>query len=336
MNVLLTSAGRRTYLVRYFREALKKAGCDGMVHAANSQKCPAFSQADRTVLTPLIYDEAYIPFLLEYCNKNRISLLIPLFDVDIPVLAARREEFASIGTMVVTADPEAVDICNDKWKTHKILSEAGIRVPCTWLDENIAAETVKAGRMSWPLIVKPRWGMGSLSIYQADSEEEMRIFKYKCLKSIAGSYLQYEAGADKACVLFQQTLHGKEYGLDVINDLHGNYRSVIMKEKTAMRFGETDGAVIVESEELKELGKALSGLLKHRGNLDVDVFCVDGVYYVLEMNARFGGGYPFSHVAGVDLPLALIMWAMGKEPTSDVLKARVGVMAQKDIDMFVW
>ena len=26
MNILLTSAGRRTYLVRYFKEALKKGG----------------------------------------------------------------------------------------------------------------------------------------------------------------------------------------------------------------------------------------------------------------------------------------------------------------------
>lgn len=336
MNVLLTSAGRRTYLVRYFREALKKAGCDGMVHAANSQLCPAFFQADKTVVTPLIYDKGYIPFLLEYCNKNRISLLIPLFDVDIPVLAAHREEFAAMGTTVVTAEPEAVDICNDKWKTHEVLSGRGIRVPCTWLDENIAAEAVRAGRMSWPLIIKPRWGMGSLSIYQAESEEEMRIFKDKCLRGIRTSYLSFEAQAAQACVLFQQNLDGQEFGLDVINDLNGNYRTTIVKEKTAMRFGETDGAVTVENEELKELGKALSGILKHRGNLDVDVFCVDGMYYVLEMNARFGGGYPFSHVAGVDLPLALVMWAMGKEPPSGVLKARNGVTAQKDIEMFVW
>ena len=36
MNILLTSAGRRTYLVDYFKEALCMAGLTGLVHAANS------------------------------------------------------------------------------------------------------------------------------------------------------------------------------------------------------------------------------------------------------------------------------------------------------------
>ena len=69
MNILLTSAGRRGYLAGYFKEALKTAGCGGLVHAANSSECPAFASADRSVITPLIYDKGYISFLLEYCKK---------------------------------------------------------------------------------------------------------------------------------------------------------------------------------------------------------------------------------------------------------------------------
>lgn len=337
MNILLTSAGRRSYLVRYFKEALIKAGCNGLVHAANSQPCPAFSQADRTVITPLIYDREYIPFLLEYCKNNGITLLLPLFDVDIPVLAANRERFHSLGTRVVTGDPEGVAICNDKWKTHRFLAEAGVRVPYTWLDDKLALEAVKAGRAAWPLMVKPRWGMGSLSVYQAESKEELLVFKGKCLKGIQNSYLRYEAqNQEDKCVLFQQALTGQEYGLDVINDLEGRHRAVIVKEKSSMRSGETDAAVTVENKELEKLGETLGRLLGHRGNLDVDVFCTGGTYYVLEMNARFGGGYPFSHAAGVDLPLALVIWAMNREPDKEILRARPGVRAQKDISMLVW
>ena len=47
MNVLLTSAGRRSYLAEYFKEALAMAGRGGLVHAANSQPGPAFPAADR-------------------------------------------------------------------------------------------------------------------------------------------------------------------------------------------------------------------------------------------------------------------------------------------------
>ena len=337
MNILLTSAGRRSYLVQYFKEALRLGGCGGLVHAANSCQCPAFACADRSVVTPIIYDQGYIPFLLEYCKREAIGMLIPLFDIDVPVLAAHREAFASAGTVVVTADPEAVGICNDKWRTHRALAEAGIRVPAAWLDGELALGAIEDGRMSWPLMVKPRWGMGSISVYQADCREEMEVFAGKCRRGIQESYLKYEAMADQErCVLFQQKIKGLEYGLDVINDLEGRYCTTIVKKKTAMRSGETDAAETVEDRELSALGERLGTLIRHRGNLDVDVLEEDGRYYVLEMNARFGGGYPFSHAAGVNLPLALVLWAMGRELPPGLLTARTGVKAQKDICMLVW
>lgn len=337
MNILLTSAGRRGYLAEYFKEALVTSGCGGLVHAANSSDCPAFAKADRTVITPLIYDKAYIPFLLEYCKKEDIRLLIPLFDVDVPVLAGNREQFAAAGVTVVTADPGAVDICNDKWNTYQTLRDAGISVPSAWLDMDEALLAAKEGRIQWPVMVKPRWGMGSISVYQADDPDELRVFAGKCRRGIQDSYLKYESMADlDSCVLFQQRIRGQEYGLDVINDLDGRYRTTVVKQKMAMRSGETDVALTIDSQKLRELGERLGTLLRHRGNLDVDVLEEDGRYYVLEMNARFGGGYPFSHAAGVNLPLALVLWAMGKEPDASVLTARTGVRARKDIQLLVW
>lgn len=337
MNILLTSAGRRGYLVEYFKEALQKAGCGGLVHAANSGPCPAFAGADRAVVTPLIYDKDYIPFMTGYCRRESIDLVIPLFDIDVPVLAAHRELFAAMGALVVTAEPREAGICNDKWKTHTVLREAGLPVPAAWLTMDEAVQAAEDGRVSWPFMVKPRWGMGSLSVYQADCLDEMKVFADKCRRGIKDSYLKYESRADEnACVLFQQRIGGQEYGLDVINDLKGRYRCTVVKKKMAMRSGETDAAVTVENEDLARLGERLGLLIGHRGNLDADVLEENGRYYVLEMNARFGGGYPFSHAAGVDLPLALVLWAMGKEPDGAILKARAGVKAQKDIRMLVW
>lgn len=344
MNILLTSAGRRTYLAEYFKEALKMAGQPGAVHAANSQVSPACYAADRWVATPLIYDRQYIPFLLDYCRKWDIRLLIPLFDIDIPVLAAHRKEFASIGTFVVTAEPEMAEVCNDKWKTHAYLAEhgealfrAGLRLPKTWLNLNLAAGRARDGAASYPFIIKPRWGMGSLSIYQADNEEELRLLTEKSRREIFRSYLKYEAAqAENDCVLIQEKLKGQEYGLDVIHDLDGNYQTTVVKRKAAMRSGETDAAETVENPALENIGRLLGSLIRHRGNLDVDVFECGGEYYLLEMNARFGGGYPFSHAAGVHLPYAMVRWAMGEKPEERYLKARNGVKAQKDIRIQVW
>ncbi len=336
MNILLTSAGRRAYLVQYFKEALKKAGVDGLVHAANSQASPALFAADRGVISPLIYSREYIPFLKEYCKQENIGLVIPLFDIDIPVLAACRREFEEFGTIVVTGDEEQVKLCNDKWETVGFLRSLGLPAPASWLDSGQALKAVREGTASWPLMVKPRWGMGSLSVYEAENEEELLVFEKKIRREIGLGYLKYEAAQDlERCVLIQEKLSGKEMGLDVFNDLAGECRGAAVKEKIAMRSGETDQAVTVNHPGLKDLGLLLGKHLRHRGNLDVDVFDCQGTFYVLEMNARFGGGYPFSHCAGADLPLALILWALGRQVPDEILRVRPGVRAWKEIELHV-
>ena len=331
-NILFTSAGRRSYLINYFREAL---GGKGLVHAANSNAlCPAFGAADKSVVTPLIYDAAYIPFLKQYCLDNNIKAVIPLFDVDLPVLAKHKTEFESIGVNVIVSDIDVVTTCNDKWQTFKFLKENGLNTPETFLHLEDALQALKSNNIVFPVIIKPRWGLGSIAIFEADDESELKVLFEKVKKEIKNTCLKYESEADyEHSVLIQEKLSGQEYNLDVINDLAGNYQNTIAKKKFAMRAGETDCAETVNAVGLKELGEVLSRKLRHTANLDVDVFCRRDAVYVLEMNARFGGGYPFSHMAGVNLPLAVVRWLQGETIESDVLQEEFGVIAYKDITL---
>lgn len=330
MNILLTSAGRRSYLVKYFKEALSGKG---LVHAANSSSLStAFLYADKTVVTPLIYDENYIPFLLDYCKENDINAVISLFDVDLMVLAKNKDLFKEAGVTVVVADEKAIDICNDKWNTYKFCVENNISAPRTYINLNEALEDIKNGTLTFPLYIKPRWGMGSLSVFCAENEDELKIFYKKSKREILNSYLKYESQANiDEAVLIQASLKGQEYGIDVINDLEGNYRNTVIRQKYAMRSGETDAAVIVENEKIKAVGEIISQKLKHPGNLDADIFLVDDEPYLLELNARFGGGYPFSHVAGVNMPLAIVKWLYGEDVPCEFLSAKPGVMASKEL-----
>ncbi|MFC0013749.1 MULTISPECIES: ATP-grasp domain-containing protein [Allobacillus] len=330
MKILLSSVGRRSYLVKYFKEIL---GEEGEVHVSNSSAyTPAFPAADKNVITPLIYDEGYIPFMLDYCSTNKIDAIIPLFDIDLGALSVDKDKFEQIGTKVIVSDTEVIDICNDKLETSRFLKSYGFNVARTFNSLESAQISLKRKEISYPLIIKPRWGMGSIGIYQADNDEELKVFYKKVLSEIKSTYLKYESQKNiENSILIQERLNGQEYGLDIINDLSANYFNTVVKKKFAMRSGETDCSMTVNNPILKELGEQISLLLKHIGNLDVDVFLDGDTPYILEINARFGGGYPFSHAAGVNLPLAIIKWLENQEVDKSTLTEKENVLSHKDL-----
>ncbi len=330
MNILFTSAGRRGYLVDYFTEAL---GNQGEIHVANSSPHSiAMKYGHKSVVTPLIHDVSYIPFLTEYCLEHQIDMIIPLFDVDLPVLSKKVKEFEEIGVMIIVSSEEVIRICNDKWETFNFLRKNGIPTPLTFLSISEAITAIRLGHVSFPLIIKPRWGMGSIAVYEADNVEELIILYTKVKHSIDSTYLSYESKKSiEHCIVIQEKLVGQEYGLDIINDLEGDYRVTIMKKKHSMRSGETDYAETVDQPDLEKLGEQLGKATRHISNLDVDAFIVNGVPYILEMNARFGGGYPFSHIAGVNLPKAILAWGQGEQIEKSLLEAKIGVVGYKEL-----
>ena len=70
MNILLTSAGRRSYIVDYFKNT---DGIDN-VYASNSAYTIALKRADDFFISPLIYDPEYIPSIIEYCKEKDVKV----------------------------------------------------------------------------------------------------------------------------------------------------------------------------------------------------------------------------------------------------------------------
>ena len=96
-----------------------------------------------SVVTPLIYSEQYIPFLLKYCLDHNIDALIPLFDIDLPILANHVSEFDEIGVKVIVSRKEVISICNDKWLTFNYLQQNGFNTPRTFLSVKDALEAIR-------------------------------------------------------------------------------------------------------------------------------------------------------------------------------------------------
>lgn len=330
MNILLTSVGRRTYMVSYFKDALKGIG---KVHAANSHKTHAMNMADQWVITPYIHTAGYVDFLLSYCIDNQINAIISFFDIDLPVLSRNTSRFEANGIRVIVSSTECVRICYDKWLTFEFLRSNGLNTPETFLNIRDCQDALAQGKIQFPLITKPRCGMGSIGVFQADDQSELEVLYNKTQKSIRNSYLKFGSNFEpESSVIIQEKLFGDEFGLDIFNDLAGNYLTCIPIKWHSFRAGETECAEILNQPEMADLGKTLSQKLRHIANLDVDCFKVGELYYVLELNCRFGGQYPFCHLAGADFPKAIVNMLANQEVPTELLTARAGTIGCKDLN----
>ena len=322
MNILFTCAGRRTYLLKYFRENMSES--DKIIATDMQLSAPALQAADIKVQVPAVYDPRYIDITLGICKEYRVGALLCLNDLELPILAENKSRFEKIGVKVIVSDPQVIDICFDKYKTAQWVELIGLNAPKTYVTLSSAKEALSKGEISFPLFMKPRWGSGSIGLETIDDMEELEIYYHLLMKKIKKTILATASIGDEY-IMIQEKLMGKEYGLDVMNDLEGNNVAVAVKQKLAMRAGETDKAITVDLPEVREMGAAIGRNLKHIGNLDVDIMQrANDDYCVLELNPRFGGGYPFSYEAGVNMPLAIIKWLKGETVAPSILQPAYG------------
>ena len=328
MNILFTCAGRRTYLLKYFRENLSE---DDTVIATDMQlSAPALQVADVRIQVPAVYAKDYIDITLGICKKHRVDALISLNDLELPILAENKARFEAIGVVPIVSDPNVIDLCFDKYNTAKWAQSIGLNSPKTYVKLADAKEALAKGEIEFPLFMKPRWGSGSIGLETIDDMEELDIFYNLLFRKIKKTILATASIGDEY-IMIQEKLKGDEYGLDVMNDLNGNNVGVSVKKKLAMRAGETDKAVTIDRTDIREMGERIGQELRHVGNLDVDIMLrADGTPCVLELNPRFGGGFPFSYEAGVNFPLAIIKWLRGETVDCSILQPRCGMMFSKN------
>lgn len=327
MNILFTCVGRRGYLLRYFRENMQPS--DRIVATDMAPSAVALQLADCSLTVPSVYDDSYIDHLLSICREHSISAIFSLNDLELPILAAAKQRFVQIGALPVISDPEVVDICFDKYRTALWVEQQGLLSPRSFVSLSAAEAALAAGVIHFPLMLKPRWGSGSIGLEVVDDLDELKTYHHVLQKKVRRSILAQVSACDD-CIIIQEFLSGDEYGVDVLNDLQGNLAAVAVKRKVAMRAGETDKAVMVDNPEVEDIGERVSQRLRHIGPLDMDVMQrSDGSYCVIELNPRFGGGFPFSYEAGVNYPKALMQWLSGSQADLSTLRQRNGLAFAK-------
>lgn len=282
MNFLILAAGTRNKIVQYFKKAF--SGIGTVVAADSSTLAPAIYEADKFYTVPPISSPDYLDKIYEICLKEKITGVLSLIDPELSLLARHEDEFNRIGVMVIGSDFKCCEMALDKYEMYKWLVAHGYKTARSWIDKNEFYESIKAGKAAFPVFVKPVRGSASISVTKVCNRETVEIL------------FQRQKG-----LMIQEFLYGQEIGVDVYIDMiSGEVVSIFAKKKIKMRAGETDKAVSYKDEKLFMLIEKFVAEAGYRGQIDMDIFYIEGEYYISEVNPRFGGGYPHAYECGVD------------------------------------
>lgn len=316
MNILILSCGTRNKLIRYFKEPGN--GIDRVIGTDCSAYAPALYETDEHYLVPRMTSPDYLDIVLNICQKEKIDAVLPLQEDELFLIASNREKFMNAGVLPIVSEQNMVELCRDKYAFYQHMKRSGLPVLPSCLNLPEFQKHYEAGKINFPVFIKPVRGCGSIGIQKVDNME---------LLSVLCKYSSDD-------MLIQQFAEGEEYGVDLYVDLLSQEPvSIFTKKKLRMRAGETEKSVSVKDEKLFTLIRKTAASLSLSGPVDMDIFCVDGDYYISEINPRFGGGYPHAHACGMNFPKLIAANAAGQKNTAAIGDYEEGVCMLKYTDL---
>lgn len=282
MNILILSAGTRNKIVQYFVKTLNGTG--KVIATDMSNLAPAIYEADKYYIVPKMTAPEYLDVVLDICKKEEVTGILSLIDPELSLLAENREKFEAIGTIVIGSPYRLCEMSLDKFQMYNWLETHGYRCAKSYMDKEAFFADVDTGVITYPVFVKPARGSASISISKVYDRETVELL------------FVHEDG-----LMIQEFLDGQELGADVYIDMVSHeVVSIFTKKKLKMRAGETDKAVSFKDEKLFALIERFVKEAGYNGQIDIDIFDVNGEYYISEVNPRFGGGYPHAFESGAD------------------------------------
>ena len=316
-NILITSVGRRFELVMLWKASAQNLlGSDVKVFATDlaPELSPACHAADQCFEIVRCTDPSYPLLLLELCIEHNVKLVVPTIDTELLILSESLNLFESAGIKVVISSSEFIRDCRDKRRTAELFNSLSVNTPLIF----------DVGDLRYPCFMKPIGGSCSQGVKAIYSSADL------CQNDISSSEN-----------IFQQLIPGDwiEYTVDLYYSFSSNLIGCVPRQRIEARGGEISKGIVRKDGVFSFVRHHFSFLEGARGPITLQLFTDSSRenFLAIEINPRFGGGYPMSHAAGVDYPGILIRELLfGENPVfiqsykPDVLMLRHDAMISLD------
>ncbi|WP_149277086.1 ATP-grasp domain-containing protein [Pareuzebyella sediminis] len=286
MNILISSAGRRVSLVRAFQKELKNRYPEAKVYTsdADPQLSAACQVSDGYFEVPFVSQPDYFDILIKECKSRNITLLIPTIDTELLPLAKNRKYLEENNIVPLIASEDFVAKCRNKREIHRFFSSHNI---------NVAKEYDKKA-LELPLFIKPIDGSRSVDTFVIKQQKDLTDYHFQNEKLMFLEYLDHDHFDEYTCDLY----YGKENKL----------KCVVPRKRIEVRDGEVYKALAIKNELVDFIRERLNHIDGAIGCFTAQFFKhkTESKIYGIEINPRFGGGYPLAYLAGANYPKWII------------------------------
>lgn len=293
-NILITSAGKRVELVKEFKETVRSIDetIKVLTTELNPEMAPAGYVADGCIKVPRVTADGYIDELLQICVANNVGLIVPTIDTELMVLAKNVNAFKKIGCQLLVSSQDFVEKCRDKRLISDFFVEHGVRI----------AKPYDKHNPQFPMFAKPYDGSLSTNIHVIRSQEDLTT------EIMSDPKLMFMEYIDKS--------EYKEFTVDMYYGKDNKLKCVVPRERIEIRAGEINKGRTHKNYLVEYLNERLGYIPGVIGCVCMQVFYreQDNDVVGIEINPRFGGGYPLSYAAGANYPaMAIKEYLLGED-----------------------
>ncbi len=275
--------------------ALHEEGIESILMNCNPETVSTdYDTSDRLYFEPLTEED-----VLEVVAKEKPDGVILQFGGQTPLRLARPLEREGVAVLGTSAD--SIDLAEDRLRFGRLAGELGIPVPEHGVARTEDEAIELAGRIGFPLMLRPSYVLGGRSMVRVYDEGNLR-------RAIQG----WARLDDQHPIFLDRFLEGAiELDVDALCDGESVWIGGIQQhvEAAGIHSGDSSSvlpAYAVESGDLPEVIESTTKIgirLAAVGLLNIQFALCDGLVYVLEANPRASRTVPFVSKA-IGLPLA--------------------------------
>jgi len=249
---------------------------------------PGYFLVNHFEVSPHADDPNFFRWLTQFLRSNLIDYYLPMNESELRALATISDNQLNkvLGSCsIIWAGRSAVTLFGDKYLTSKFLTEIGVNTPLVYEDLDEIQDS------DFPLIVKPRFGSGSKSIFRCDSKRELE----RSLLFVPTPIIQKFIGEND-----------QEFTAGIFRHHSGESKVVIFRRKLVG--GATGWAEVYQNIQMENICRNIVSAVNLSGSINVQFRLDEGEPSVFEINGRLSSTVYMRHLLGFED----LLWSMGQ------------------------